>query len=48
MKIIVDNEGREALNQLLDIALKQGGLGAFNGVVQIMQAIKPVEEEKKE
>jgi hypothetical protein len=46
--ILKHKEGREALNQLLDIALKQGGLNSFNGVVQIMQSVQPADEEKKE
>lgn len=55
MLLMVDDEGRKALNQLVDIALKQGGLNNLQGVIEILKAaqdIKPepveTKEEKKE
>lgn len=39
MIIQVDEQGKVALNQLVDIALKQGGLNNLNGVVEILKSI---------
>lgn len=50
MLIQVDEQGKVALNQLVDIALKQGGISNLNGVVEILKSITeipkavPVEE----
>ena len=50
MKIVVDSEGRAIVEQLVDIALKHGGLANFNSVTKILSVLKNVEEdqEKKE
>ena len=46
MEIKADKAGLEALTQLLDIALKQGGIANLNAINTIAQAIKPTEEDE--
>jgi hypothetical protein len=50
MLIQVDEDGKKALTQLVDIALKQGGISNLNGVVEILKSIQdmPKVEEPKE
>jgi len=40
MKIIVDKEGKEAVMQLCDIALKQGGINILTGIQNILSSIE--------
>ena len=39
VRIKVNAEGNKAIQELLDIALKQGGLQAINGVSQLLNSI---------
>ena len=54
MIIQVDDEGKNAVTQLCDIALKQGGIQIVQGVVKILATVKqlpfeePVEEPNDE
>ena len=50
MIIKVDKEGKSAVEQLVDIALKQGGIQNLNAVNLILHTIKllPVSDNKKE
>lgn len=48
MVINTDEDGKQALIQLCDIALKSGGLQNLQGITQILNAIKIEKEEKKE
>ena len=52
MKIIVDEEGKKALHQLVDIALKHGGISNLQGTIEILKSVQdyaePVVEDKKE
>lgn len=48
MKIQVDKEGREAVEQLCDIALKAGGTQNLNGIVAILKAVTDIKEEVEE
>jgi len=43
MKITADKEGQEAIKQLIDIALKQGGLQNYNAVGTILNSISLIE-----
>ena len=36
MRIIVDGDGRLAINQLCDVALKAGGIANLNSITQIL------------
>jgi len=47
MIINTDKEGKELIVQLCDIALKMGGLQNLQGVNNILQTIKLVEEEEQ-
>ena len=51
MLIKTDKEGREAVQQLCDVALKQGGLQNLNAINTILNSIsdytEPEPEEKK-
>lgn len=47
MKILCDKEGKQAITQLCDVALKVGGLKNMDAINQILGAIKSIEEEKK-
>lgn len=40
MNIVTDKEGMQAINQLLDIALKSGGLNNFSQVNQIANSCR--------
>jgi hypothetical protein len=42
MIIQVDEKGKEAITQLVDIALKQGGIANLNGVVEILKSIQDI------
>lgn len=44
IRIKTNAEGGKAIQELLDIALKQGGLQSMNGVAQIMNSIEVDEE----
>jgi hypothetical protein len=51
MIIKVDEQGKQAVNQLLDIALKHGGMNNLQGVVEILKSLQvekpePLEETK--
>jgi hypothetical protein len=49
MKILVDQEGRNVIQQLCDLALKQGGVKNLNQVNRILKSVKllPTPEEKE-
>lgn len=47
MIIQVDADGRKAISQLCDIALKVGGLNNLQGVSDILGALTPVEPTPK-
>lgn len=40
MKIVVDEEGKKALHQLVDIALKAGGISNLNGTIDILKSVQ--------
>lgn len=44
MKIKADNEGFKALEQLVDIALKQGGISNLKAVNQFLNSVEPLVE----
>lgn len=44
MEIVVDKEGREAVMQLLDVALKTGGIQNLPAIQIILNAIKDKDE----
>ena len=44
MIIKADKEGMKTLEQLADIALRQGGLQNLNAVNQFLKSIQPIEE----
>ena len=44
MVIKTDEEGKIAIFELLDLALKTGGLNNMNGVARIKQSIEIIEE----
>lgn len=46
MRIIADKEGQAVLQQLADIALKQGGIQNLQAVNQFLQSIQMIEETK--
>lgn len=48
MKFIVDKEAQEALLQLCDIALKQGGLGNFNSIQKVIESVEEYKEDTQE
>lgn len=50
MKIIVDEEGKKAVQELCDVALKVGGLQNFNSVGKILGSIvdEPPQSVEKE
>ena len=50
MILQVDEEGKTAVTQLCDIALKQGGVQVVGGIVNILAAVKqlPFEEQAEE
>ena len=50
MILQVDEEGKTAVTQLCDIALKQGGIQVIQGIVKILAAVKqlPFEEPTEE
>ena len=50
MIIQVDKDGESAVQQLCDIALKQGGLQNFNQINKILNSVKllPVLKDKKD
>ncbi len=45
MKIIADKEGIQAIQQLCDIALKQGGLQNLQGIQVILGSIEEAKEQ---
>ena len=47
MIIQVDKEGKSAIEQLVDIALKQGGLRNLNAANLTLHSMKPLPESKK-
>ncbi len=47
MKIKVDKEGMNAIQQMVDIVLKQGGIKNLNAINEILASCE-VEEDKKE
>ncbi len=48
MIIKVDIEGRKALDDLFDVALKAGGIKNFNAISKIMDAVEALEEPEPE
>ena len=38
MKIVVDKEGKDAINQLCDVALKQGGIRNLDPITEILSS----------
>lgn len=48
MILQTDKEGKAAVIQLCDIALKQGGLQIMQGVTQILGAIKELPPESQD
>ena len=44
MIIKADKEGMESLKELLDVALKVGGLNNLKGVTDILNTIEEIEE----
>lgn len=47
MILKVDKEGKSAIEQLCDVALKQGGLANFNPVGLVLNSIEIIPEPKK-
>jgi hypothetical protein len=51
MKIIVDEDGKKAVQALVDIALKTGGISNLNGSIDILKSLEeykePVEDKKE-
>jgi hypothetical protein len=47
MVIIVDDEGKKALHQLVDIALKAGGISNLNGTIDILKSVQEYKEPEK-
>lgn len=47
MKIDTDDEGRQVISKLCDIALRSGGLQNMTAVEEIMAAVAPKKETKK-
>ena len=45
MVIRVDQEGREAIQQLCDVALRVNGIANLEGVNTILRAVESIEEE---
>lgn len=45
MEIRTDQEAKVAIEQLCDIALKQGGLQNMNGVGKVLASIKLIKEQ---
>lgn len=45
MKIIVDEQGKQMLQQMCDVALKAGGLQNMQAVLSVLNSIKLEEEE---
>ena len=48
MEIRTDDEGRKAVLELCDIALKQGGLAVMQGVARVLQAVNAKPEPEDE
>lgn len=48
IKITVNAEWQKAIHELLDVALKSGGIQAFNGVAHILQAMTLEQENSEE
>jgi len=48
MVIRVDQEGREAIQQLCDVALRVNGITNLEGVNIILRAVEEIEEEGSE
>lgn len=44
MVIIVDEEGKKALHQLVDIALKAGGISNLNGTIDILKSVQEYQD----
>ena len=44
MIIIVDKEGRKAVEEMCDVALKAGGLANLKGIQQVFMALKQLKE----
>ena len=47
MKIIADEQGRDAIMQMADISLRQGGLSNFDGILGIINYIEDYEVSEK-
>ena len=45
MRILVDSDGREAVRQLCDVALRVNGLANLDGVNTILGSVTMIEEE---
>ena len=48
MKIACDKKGKEAILQLCNIALKTGGLQNMQGVSEVLNSIKVIEENEEQ
>jgi hypothetical protein len=48
MIIRVDEQGRETVKELCDIALKQGGIKLLQGITLILNSIEMIEPKKEE
>jgi hypothetical protein len=44
MLIKVDAEGKEAIKQLCDVALKFGGINNLDAINVIMSSVRPIED----
>lgn len=44
MKIQVDEDGKTAIIELCDIALKHGGIRTFEGISKVLRSIKVTEK----
>ena len=47
MKIIADEQGRDAIMKMADISLRHGGLSNFDGILGIINSIENYEEVMK-
>lgn len=45
MKIKVDAEGKQAIESLCDLALRQGGLQNMQGVQQVLGSVEIIQED---
>jgi len=47
MKLQTDKEGKNVIEQLCDIALKQGGIQNFNQVGMVLKSVEMIPEPEK-